>query len=250
MCGLEGRKVWAAVGERLGKSGGSTVSVRFGPFVLHTDRRRLLRDGVDVHLTPKAFDLLALLVARAPSVVPKGEIHTALWPDTFVSEATLAGLVKELRRALGDDGVGAVIRTVHRIGFAFDGEAIAAPPAHLTPDVARWLVVGARRIPLGEGVNVIGRDAAAAVCLDVPGVSRRHAQIVVENGKATLEDLGSKNGTLVADRPVRGPVTLRNKDRIQVATELLIFDASASGISTATLTARRRGHHPTAKRRR
>jgi DNA-binding winged helix-turn-helix (wHTH) protein len=225
------------------------VSVRFGPFVLHTDRRRLLRDGVDVHLTPKAFDLLSLLLARAPSVVPKAEVHAALWPDTFVSEATLAGLVKEVRRAVGDDGVGAVIRTVHRIGFAFEG-AVAAPPAHATPDVARWLVVGARRMPLGEGVNVIGRDAAAAICLDVPGVSRRHAQIVVENGKATLEDLGSKNGTLIADRPVRGQVTLRNKDRIQVATELLIFHAAGRGASTATEPGQRRSHSPLPKRRR
>ena len=82
------------------------MSLQFGAFVFHADRRQLLRDGAEVHLTPKAFDLLALLIARAPAVVPKAEIHEQLWPGTFVSDATLAGLVKEVRRALGDDRAG------------------------------------------------------------------------------------------------------------------------------------------------
>ena len=49
--------------------GRSTVSVRFGDFVFHGDRRQLVRSGADVHLTPKAFNLLALLIERAPAVV-------------------------------------------------------------------------------------------------------------------------------------------------------------------------------------
>ena len=66
------------------------------------------------------------------------------------------------------------------------------------------------------------------------GVSRRHAQVILLDGAAVLEDLGSKNGTLVGDRPVRGRVALRHADRIQVATELLVLHVSDSGISTAT----------------
>jgi DNA-binding winged helix-turn-helix (wHTH) protein len=207
------------------------ADVRFGPFVLHPDRRQLLRDGAEVHLTPKAFDLLTLLVDRAPSVVTKADIHAHLWPDTFVADSTLVGLVKELRRALGA-GAEDYLRTVHRVGYAFAGS-----PAHhadARPVTAHWIQIGPRRVPLQRGVNLIGRDPNAAVWLDVPGVSRRHAQIVLQNGTATLEDLGSKNGTLLADRPLRDTAVLRNADRVQIATEVIVYRESRQGISTAT----------------
>ena len=61
-----------------------------------------MRGDAVVHLTAKAFDLLALLVDEAPRVVRKAELHERLWPGTFVSEAALGALVKELRRALED----------------------------------------------------------------------------------------------------------------------------------------------------
>jgi DNA-binding winged helix-turn-helix (wHTH) protein len=214
------------------------VSVRFGAFAFHPDRRQLLRDGVDVHLTPKAFDLLELLIERAPAVVSKKEIHKALWPETFVSDATLVGLVKEVRRALGDAHEGALVRTAHRVGYAFgariDWGTSASDGEGRAPSVTHWLVAGDRTIPLQDGVSVIGRDPEAAVRLDAAGVSRRHARIALAQGVATLEDLGSKNGTLVGSEPVRGPVTLRNADRIQIASELLVFRMSGDGISTAT----------------
>lgn len=210
------------------------VSVHFGAFAFHADRRQLLRDGTAVHLTPKAFDLLALLIERAPAVVAKKEIHTHLWPSTFVSDATLVGVVKELRRALKDDDQGTLIRTAHRVGYAFAGANDAGAPIQLESATMCWLVIGTRQVVLHAGVNVIGRDPDSTICLDLAGVSRRHAQIVFENGAASLEDLGSKNGTLVADRPVKGRVALRDADRIQVATEVLVFRVSASGISTAT----------------
>lgn len=209
------------------------TSVRFGAFAFHADRRQLFRDGSEVHLTPKAFDLLSLLIEKAPAVVSKTDIHSHLWPGTFVSDATLVGLVKEVRRVLRHDGETEFIRTAHRVGYAF------VPPAEESPTgpsaaVTHWLVSGTRRITLEGGVNVIGRDPEAKVRLDVSGVSRRHAQITVANEAATLEDLGSKNGTLHADRPVLGPVTLHDADRIQVATELLVFRVSGRGVSTTT----------------
>jgi pSer/pThr/pTyr-binding forkhead associated (FHA) protein len=110
--------------------------------------------------------------------------------------------------------------------------------------VTHWLVVGSRRIPLKNGANIIGRDPDAAVWLDVPGVSRRHAQVILQAGTAVLEDLGSKNGTLVADRPARGRVALRHADRIQVATEVLVLHVSDSGVSTATQVVRSSPQEP------
>src|SRR6185295_4189611 len=141
---------------------GTRVSVRFGQFTLDADRRLLQRNDVDVHLTPKAFDLLVLLIQEAPRVLRKEELHERLWPGTFVSEATLVGLVKEIRRALDDRDAGApLIRTAHGVGYAFSGTLAAVAAAK--PDVSHWIVAGARRIPLSEGENPIGRDPAAAV---------------------------------------------------------------------------------------
>ena len=114
---------------------------RFDEFTLDVDRRQLSRLGVDVHLTPKAFDLLALLIDQAPRVVHKAELHERLWPGTFVSDATLVGLVKELRRALeARDSALPLIRTAHRVGYAFGGslrENHAAPTRHPSMDRCR-----------------------------------------------------------------------------------------------------------------
>ena len=93
--------------------------VHFDRFALDPDARQLTCDDAPVHLTPKAFNLLSLLIDEAPRVVPKAELHRHLWPDSFVSDATLLSLVKEVRRALGDTGEGALIRTAHRVGYAF-----------------------------------------------------------------------------------------------------------------------------------
>ena len=73
---------------------------RFGTFELDSQRRQLRRGEQDLHLTPKAFDLLSLLIDAAPRVVPKSELHQRLWPSGVVTDATLVGLVKEIRRVL------------------------------------------------------------------------------------------------------------------------------------------------------
>ena len=90
-CAPTAFEVVGELGENRGKDVGSTVSLRFGAFAFYGDRRQLLRDGAEVHLTPKAFDLLNLLIERAPAVVSKTEIHKHLWPGTFVADSTLVG---------------------------------------------------------------------------------------------------------------------------------------------------------------
>jgi DNA-binding winged helix-turn-helix (wHTH) protein len=143
---------------------------QFGPFALDASRRVLSRDGAALHLTPKAFDLLLLLVGDAPRVVTKAELHERLWPGTFVSDATLVGLVKELRRALDDRHPDArVIRTVHGVGYAFCPDVEGPPAAAHRP--CHWLVVAGRRIVVGDGENLVGRDPASAVWLDSASVS-------------------------------------------------------------------------------
>ena len=120
------RGVFGANWEFLGDFLGTLRSVSFGPFTLDTETRQLLRgaDREPVHLSPKGFELLCALVETRPRAVAKGELHERLWPSTFVSEATLASLVAEVRDALDERGREArFIRTVHGFGYAFSGSA-------------------------------------------------------------------------------------------------------------------------------
>ena len=205
---------------------------RFGPFELDTARRQLVRDGRATHLTPKAFDLLRLLISAAPRVVPKAEIHDALWPHTVVADATLVGLVKELRRALDDTAPEApIIRTAHRIGYAF--EAPLAPQQQGRGSQL-WLIDGERRISLQNGENVVGRDPQVAVWLDYASVSRRHARIVVADGRAVLEDLGSKNGTTVGAERIASPRELRDGERLEFGRVTLVFRTQPTALATVT----------------
>src|SRR3954471_22206752 len=98
------------------------MNVSFGGFSMDAATRQLARRAHPVHLSPKAFDLLLLLVERRPAVVPKGEIASRIWPGVSVSDTSLGGLVKEIRRALGDDPAQPTfIRTAHTVGYAFIG---------------------------------------------------------------------------------------------------------------------------------
>ena len=205
---------------------------RFGSFELDAGRRQLFGGGREIHLTPKAFDLLALLIDAAPDVVPKRELHARLWPNGVVADSTLVGLVKEIRRALSDrDRKPPLIRTAHRVGYAFNAPVERAPQRSR---VSRWLIEGKRRIALIEGENVIGRDSEANVSLEHATVSRRHASVVVNGTSAVLEDLDSKNGTTIGGARVTAAVALRNGDRFACGDVLVTYRESSAGLPTAT----------------
>jgi DNA-binding winged helix-turn-helix (wHTH) protein len=210
---------------------GQFQPVRFDGFVLDRARRLITRGGEALHLTPKAFDLLVLLVDEAPRVVPKKELHERLWKETFVSDATLVGVVKELRRVLDDRSPDRpIIRTAHRVGYGFCRPL--DKPAPGAPAVAHWVLVDQRRIMLQAGENVIGRDPASIVCLDSTAVSRRHACIVIDDSGVRLRDLGSKNGTKIGDRPVVGESALLDGDSINIGPSRLVYRTSAAGATT------------------
>lgn len=103
------------------------MRIRFGSFVLDLDTRQLTREGVDVHLTPKAFELLAVLVEDRPKVLSKAILLERLWPGTFVAEANLSNLVAEIRGVLDDRPRNSRwVRTAHGFGYSFCGDAITA----------------------------------------------------------------------------------------------------------------------------
>ncbi|HWZ85941.1 MAG TPA: FHA domain-containing protein [Thermoanaerobaculia bacterium] len=205
--------------------------IRIGECTFDAVRREVRRGTRAVHLSPRAFDLLALLIARRPRALSKDELLGALWPDTFVTEANLAGLVAEIRREAGEDArEPRFLRTVHGFGYAFsDGTAPAADE-----DAVCRLVWGPREIPLAEGENLLGRDPAAAVSIDDATVSRHHARIVIDAGRARLEDLGSKNGTWLAERRIASSEALSDGDGIRVGPAALIFRSFAAAGPTAT----------------
>ena len=225
-------EVVSETGENRGKSLRSRQKLRFGPFSIDPERRRLARGSVPLHLTPKAFDLIHLLVAAAPRVITKRELHEQLWPGTYVSDASLTGLVKELRRVLEDKDPNApIVRTVHRVGYACALDSDVPRPEHRA---SCWLVMRDRRVALRHGENVIGRDPASDVWLDIPGISRRHARIVADESGVRLADLGSKNGTAVGDLPVQSEVLLQDGDRVTFGSTVAVFRISAGGMSTET----------------
>jgi DNA-binding winged helix-turn-helix (wHTH) protein len=201
------------------------MRVAFGSFVFDSETRELLEDGRRVHVSPKAFDLLRLLLDRRPNVVSKTEIHDRVWPGAFVGDANLSVVVAEIRQLLRDDSKEArFIRTVHRAGYAFSGPVVDQP---VDRGVTRragprcWLVWNDRSLALIEGENVVGRDPRCDVWLDASGVSRRHARIGVTADQVSIEDLQSSNGTFVKGRRLTAPHTLADGDEIELGAATL-----------------------------
>ena len=201
---------------------------QFGEFVLDSEARQLRRDGVDVRLSPKAFDLLRTLLDRRPDVLSKADLLAAIWPDIFVVEANLNVVIAEIRRALGDDRQAPrFIRTVHGVGYAFCGEAFEVTDggtgAAVRGETRCWLAQKARTFPLAPGDNLIGRDPRSAVWLEDESVSRRHARIRVDGDVARLEDLESTNGTFLNRAPLSSPTALQDGDIVRVGSLRLTF---------------------------
>jgi TolB-like protein/DNA-binding winged helix-turn-helix (wHTH) protein/Tfp pilus assembly protein PilF len=137
---------------------------RFGPFLLEPALRRLMREGSEITLPPKAFDLLVVLVRARDRVLPKQALLDAVWPDTAVTENTLTQRIREIRDALGDDAQDSrYLKTVSRVGYRFVGnvveESSATPDgAAIAADGRATSVVEPRRIATeGEPPSVPGR---------------------------------------------------------------------------------------------
>jgi DNA-binding winged helix-turn-helix (wHTH) protein len=216
------------------------MTFRFGSLVLDGESRSLSRDGRGISISPKAFRLLQVLLEARPRAVPKAELHRRLWPDTVVSDVNLPTLVAEIRQAIGDGARSpAFVRTVYGYGYAFCGTAVALRRDG-QPDTASdqlfQLVRGQREIALPEGETILGRDADSRVWIDAQSVSRRHARLVIVSGLATLEDLGSKNGTFVNGIRLSAPVALRDGDEVRVGSVSMTLrvHAKPSAAETAT----------------
>jgi DNA-binding winged helix-turn-helix (wHTH) protein len=214
------------------------VVYRFAEFTLDHDIRQLFLGTTEVHLSPKAFELLTVLLANRTRALSKAELQERLWPSTFVEETNLAGLVAEIRRALRDSASSpAFVRTVYGFGYRFVGDVtIEAATTRGEPRrVKPCLLLDMREIALMEGANVIGREPGIAIQIDSPGISRHHARILVTDGDATIEDLGSKNGTQVNSIRITQPARLSDGDQIGLGTIKLTFRVESGTTPTETV---------------
>jgi DNA-binding winged helix-turn-helix (wHTH) protein len=177
---------------------------RFGELTLDCGTHLLLRHGVEQHLSPKAHQLLRLLLVHRPDAVSREQLYNALWPSTFVCEANLSSVISEVRRALGDHGRSSqYIRTVHGFGYAFSGD-VTTSKGQRRP-VATLLCEGQRHL-LYDGENSVGRAQDCSVLLTGAAVSRYHALIVVTDREISIEDLDSRNGTYVDGQKIRSSI--------------------------------------------
>lgn len=156
--------------------------VRVGNLVIDAERRHVELDGVPQHLEPQAFDLLAYLLEARDRVVPKSELLDEVWGDQFVSESALTTRIKEIRRAVGDDGVRQeVIKNFRGRGYRFVADVDAGtqvPPVSPASDSSSpegprsgdaWVDAVLRS---GAATGLVGRereiDAAVAAVMASP----------------------------------------------------------------------------------
>ena len=219
------------------------MTVRFGPFEFDASTRELLHGDRRVHLSPKSFDLLQILIERRPALVTKTELQDQLWPDTVVLEANLGNAVAEIRKALGDDSRSPrFIWTVSRRGYRFaaDVDVIGAPAAG-RPDagVRWWLVWKETTLPLAEGENVVGRNPNSRVWINAASVSRVHARVVITAEGASVEDRQSTNGTYVNGVRITRRHALVDGTTVTFGSEQAIFREWSDVAAPATEPVRR-----------
>jgi DNA-binding winged helix-turn-helix (wHTH) protein len=193
---------------------------RLGDWLVEPSLDRITRDGQAVQLRPRAMDVLACLAAAAGKLATKRELIDAVWRTEFVSEHALTQVIAELRSALGDDARHPTyIENIPRRGYRLVSvvtPAAASVPSSREASLPFKLHGENGDHPLIQGPNIIGRTAEAEICIDRTEVSRCHARIFVAGTTATIEDLGSKNGTYVNGERLEQPTLLNNGDEIWI----------------------------------
>ena len=213
------------------------MAFEFGECVLDPAARRLTRNGAEVPLTLKAFDVLVLLITNRPRAVSKAEMLDRVWPNTFVSDASLARTINEIRKAIGENGpFGSAIRTVHAFGYAFAAEVRVHGHPGADPSLPiGWLRHGREEFAIFTGGAVLGRAPEVDIRLDSPRVSRHHARLSLGTAGIIIEDLGSRNGTFVNDSRIEGPTPLESGATVRIGGFRLVLRIADALLSETEL---------------
>jgi DNA-binding winged helix-turn-helix (wHTH) protein/pimeloyl-ACP methyl ester carboxylesterase len=175
----------------------------------------LRRAGVVVPLEPQAFDVLRHLVDHRDRVVSKEELMDAVWRDRFVSDTAVTSRIKQIRRALSDDGQQQrVIRTVHRRGYRFVAEVRSLEDVHnqLVEPTGRSTTRAPIRYTVSDGLHIAyqvsgGGDRDIVLIsgfmshLDIDWEDPRHAHFLERLGSMGRLIRFDKRGTGMSDRP-------------------------------------------------
>jgi DNA-binding winged helix-turn-helix (wHTH) protein len=212
-------------------------SFRLGDWLVEPRLGQISRDDRTVRLRPRAMEVLVLLAAADGDVVSRRQIIDAVWRTSFVSDNVVSQVVTELRQAFGDDARHPrYIQNVPRRGYRLVARVTdldeEPPTGGQQPEFA--LASGHVTHPVGQGETVVGRGSAADIRIDLTEVSRRHARIVVQGSTATIEDLGSKNGTFVNGLRIAEPTRLAEGDEVQFGSAAARFRFARAGEPTQT----------------
>ena len=136
------------------------IRYRFSDFTLSPQRRLLVRDGREVPLIPRYFDLLLLLIERRHEAVHRREIFDRVWGEVIVSESALSQAVRTIRRTLGDDSQEPrFIRTVSRHGYQFVLDVIEEHEEHDAQPASQAEAPGGAAIAIDIDIDADRRDA-------------------------------------------------------------------------------------------
>lgn len=206
---------------------GPSSRVEFGGFLFDQSAGTLLKAGRAVPLSDKGAGALTLLLSHRPNTVSKQEFLDALWPGADVEENSVAAVIADLRKALGDTReTPRFVQTHFTKGYRFIAEVReldATPP----PDTTQcWLQWRDQRFKLHEGENIVGRDPRHPIWIDHPTVSRVHAAIVVRDSEVTVEDRSSLHGTFVGDARIGASHPLAEGDTVRFGGTSVTFRRS------------------------
>lgn len=200
------------------------MRARFGGFTFDGEARELRHGGEVRSLSPRAARLLALLLEARPRPLAQSRLRDALWPETHVGYSSLAQVVTELRRVLGDTPEEArLVKTVPRYGYAFVAAADEGIEVPDLPQPVGSFVTAEREYVVAAGETLLGRGPDCGVRVLSARVSRVHARLRTEGGRVWLEDAGSKNGTWVNGHRRAGPVLLEDGDEVAFGSWRAVF---------------------------
>jgi hypothetical protein len=175
-------------------------------------------------MAPRTFDLLVALVIHRARALSKDELFTLVWSGSVVEEGNLAQQVHVLRHTL--QAAGECIATLPRHGYRFVASVTEEPGSGPSPlGSVHCLVWDGRELPLSEGITVIGRANDADLQIPSPSLSRHHARIVVRGLEATIQDLGSRNGSWRGGQPIREATPLADGDQLTLGSASIVYHA-------------------------
>jgi TolB-like protein/cytochrome c-type biogenesis protein CcmH/NrfG len=215
---------------------------RFDDVVIDCENFRIQKDGVRQTLTPRGFDVLLFLIEKRERVVEKQELFEQIWKESFVTDNALTRVIKEIRRAIGDDAdAPRYIETIPKRGYRFIAELkpLSDRAAILQPD-KQTVTTEPRPIPIiavlpfklfatNSNDDYLGLGMADALITRLSNVR----QIIVRPTSSVLKYAQTEQDPVVIGRELRVESVLeasirKSADRVRVTVQLVSVENSIS----------------------